>query len=210
MNDKVNTEGVSVRTRSSDLRNKFHREIKKVMLIYPFTTVDSYNLHDILAKGIELQPPLGLGYISSYLKESLPCIDVDIFDANAMAIKTCMKENRVDMPDLWQKVKDRITEYSPDLVGISCLFYTMAMAAHKTAAIVKEIDPTIYTILGGNHAHTSYNEILKDSNIDFVGFSEGEIILTNLVKGINEMTGEVTSVGILDEANVEIDAIRKM
>lgn len=168
--------------------NKFRRTIKKVLLIYPFTVIDSYNLHDIITKGVELQPPLGLGYISSYFKKIHPGIEIDIFDANAMAIKICIKENKVDMPKLWQIVKDKIKEYSPDLVGISCLFHATAAAAHKTAAIVKEIDSNIYTIIGGNYAHTSYDEVLKDCNIDFVCFGEGEIVLASLVKGINQRT----------------------
>ena len=166
--------------------NRFRRTIRKVLLIQPFTVIGSYDLHEIINKGVELHPPLGLAYISSYFKKYLPGVDIDVFDANAMAIRTCIEKNEVDMPNLWQMVKDKITEYAPDLVGISCLFHVAAAAAHKTAAIVKEVDPTIYAIMGGNYAHISYDEVLKDCNIDFVGFCEGEIVLTNLVEGINQ------------------------
>jgi len=165
---------------------EFQRTIKKVLLIYPFNIIESYNIQDIISKGVELHPPLGLGYISSYFKKYHPGIEIDVFDANAMAILMCIKENKVDMPKLWQMVKDKITDYAPDMVGISCLFHATAASAHKTASVVKEIDSTIYTIIGGNYAHTSYTEVLKDHNIDFIAFSEGEIIFTNLVKGINK------------------------
>ena len=176
--------------------NRVGRTIKKVLLIYPFTAIDSYNINDIISKGVELQPPLGLGYISSYSKKYLSGIQIDIFDANANAIKICIKENKVDMPRLWQMVRDKIIEYGPDLVGVSCLFHVTAGAAHKTAAIVKTIDPTIYTVIGGNYAHTSYDDVLKDYNIDFVCFGESEIVFTNLVKGINEGTYLQTIKGI--------------
>lgn len=174
--------------------NRYNRTIKKVLLIYPFN--NSYNLYDITSKNVELQPPLGLGYISSYFKKYCFNIDVNIFDANAMAIKTCMIENNVDISKLWRMVKDKIIDYMPDIVGVSCLFNATAESTHITAAIVKKIDHDIYTVIGGNYAHTSYDEALKDNNIDFVVFSEGEIVFTNLVNGINQKIDLQTIKGI--------------
>lgn len=162
------------------------RKIAKILLIYPFSTADSYNLHDIQNQGVELQPPLGLGYLAAYFRKFSPDIAVEVLDANAMAIKTCLGENRVDMPKLWQDLQTAIEAHKPDLVGISCLFYLTAAPAHKTAAIAKKIDPTIYTVFGGNYAHVSYDQVLKDPHVDSVVFSEGEVTFLNLVQAINQ------------------------
>ncbi|MFH0730467.1 MAG: radical SAM protein [Pseudomonadota bacterium] len=174
----------------------FHRSIQKVLLINPFNTICAYNPEDILSKGVELHPPLGLSYISSYFRENNPDIKIDIFDAHGMAIKICLKEKMVCMPALWQKLKEEIADYGPDIIGISCLFHTTAASAHKTASIAKSIDPTSYTAIGGNYAHTCYNEVLKDPYIDFVVFSEGELTFSNLVNGINQKADLQTIKGI--------------
>ncbi len=162
------------------------KNIEKILLINPFNTEDSYNFKDIISKGIEVHPPLGLGYLSSYFKKYLPYIKIEVFDANAQAIKVCIEDNGVDMLKLWEMLRNKIIDYSPDMVGISCLFHTTAISSHKTALIIKEISSDIHVVTGGNYAHTSYDEVLKDHNIDFVVFSEGEIVLTNLVNNINK------------------------
>lgn len=161
------------------------RSIQKVLLIYPFTVTDSYQLTDIRANRVELNPPLGLGYLRSYLHAHLSDISVEIYDANAKAVKRCLEDNEVDMPALWAMVREKIRAYAPDLVGVSCLFHATAAPAHHTLALAKEIGPSIYTVIGGNYAHISYDEALKDTNIDFVVFSEGEVTFTNLITTIN-------------------------
>jgi len=162
-------------------------QVKRVLLIYPFTVIDSYNWYDIEHKAIALQPPLGLAYIMSHIKKALPHIEIDIFDAHAMAIKTSLKDKHVDMEKLWSLIKEKVKTFKPDLVGISCLFHATAVAAHKTANIVKNINPDIYVIVGGNYAHTSYDILLKEcSTIDFVGFYEGEHVIENLINGLNQ------------------------
>jgi anaerobic magnesium-protoporphyrin IX monomethyl ester cyclase len=165
--------------------------------------MDSYNFHDIQNQGIELHPPLGLGYLAAYFRKFLPNIAVAILDANAMAVRTCLSENYVDMPKLWRDLQTAMEAHKPDLVGISCLFHSTAAPAHKTAAIVKKIDPTIYTVLGGNYAHVSFDQALKDPYVNFVIFSEGELTLLNLVQAINreEDLSTVPGIAFRDQAS---------
>jgi radical SAM superfamily enzyme YgiQ (UPF0313 family) len=52
---------------------------------------------------------------------------------------------------------------------------------------IKAIDRGIYTIIGGNYANTSYDEALRPGgDLDFVGFSEGEPVMADLIGAINE------------------------
>ena len=161
------------------------RPIRKVLLVYPFTTADSYGLEDILNQNVEVQPPLGLGYLAAYFRAFGPPVDIEVLDANAMAVRLCLEAGRVDMAALWQALEDAIRACRPDLVGISCLFHVTAAPSHRTAARVKAIDPGILTVMGGNYAHVSWDEALKDPNLDLAVFSEGEQVLVNLVQAIN-------------------------
>ncbi|MGB2755816.1 MAG: cobalamin-dependent protein [Phycisphaerae bacterium] len=163
--------------------------ISKVLLVYPFCVTEAYDIHDVRNRNVEVQPPLGLGYLSAYLKAFCPEVTVEVLDANAMAVRRCLAEDRVDMPALWEALRQAIAERRPDLVGISCLFHATAAPAHRTAALAKAVDPDILTVMGGNYAHVSWDEALKDPNLDVVVFSEGEQRLVDLVRAINSGRG---------------------
>ena len=57
----------------------------------------------------------------------------------------------------------------PDIVGISCITFTFPQAVH-IARIIKERDPSITVVLGGQHVTFMCEEILEncEAHIDYI------------------------------------------
>lgn len=125
---------------------------KKIVLVRP-----KYKSHIIT-------PPLGIGYLSSYLKKH--GFDVIIIDG--------LRDNL----DLKSMVKKILAE-KPDFVGITCLtaFYIEVV---KLSKILKKHD--LKVVIGGVHPSFLPFQTLKDSKADFVVCGEGEIALLKLLK----------------------------
>lgn len=110
-----------------------------------------------------ITPPLGLGYLSSYLKQSE--IDTVIIDG----LKENLKLNQM---------VGKILDLKPDAVAITCLtaFYKEAVSLSKELKRNK-----IITIIGGPHPTFLPYQTLVDSQADYVVCGEGEISFLELV-----------------------------
>lgn len=124
----------------------------KIVLVRP-----NYKSHIIT-------PPLGLGYLASYLKKAE--IKVIIIDG--------LKEN-LNEDELVEKIKS----LKPDAIGITCLtaFYEEVIKLSK--ALKKE---NYRVIIGGVHPTFLPYQTLVDSKADYVICGEGEIALSKLIK----------------------------
>ena len=123
----------------------------KIVLIRP-----NYNSHIIT-------PPLGLGYLSSYLKKF--GIDTVIIDG--------LKE-RLELSQMVGKILD----LKPDAVAITCL-----TAFYKEVILLsRELKKNnIRTIIGGAHPTFLPYQTLIDSGADYVVCGEGELSFLNLI-----------------------------
>lgn len=120
----------------------------KVLLIKP------YNLSD------HIQPPLGLGYLATAIRNKHK---VEILD--------CIKEN-VKINDLRKKIEAN----KPDLVGIQC--YTLNLGFVKRALrICSEISPRIIKIIGGPHPSSVPIDTMNffDGQLDYGFAGEAEV-----------------------------------
>jgi len=158
----------------------------KILLILPFNVYGGkYNNEVVRRRGAESEPPLGLAYIKSYLKSRIPEVDILIYDANIHAIDYIIKHNDdVAMDTLWGHVKEKITGFKPDIVGISAFSHSIKNEAHKIVAICKDMNKNIVTVMGGGYPTLSSEEAMKDENLDVVVLSEGEVVFYNLVSSI--------------------------
>ena len=159
------------------------RKIENILLLNPFLVTDEYQLEPVLQGGQYAEAPLGLCYLASYLRKDKKN-KVRIYDANIMAIKHISKTRKCDMKELWNILLSEIKRYDPDLVGVSCLFHSSSKMAHETCKIVKEYKD-IPVIMGGCYPSISYEECLKDKNIDYAVFSEGEVSFFKLIQFLN-------------------------
>jgi radical SAM superfamily enzyme YgiQ (UPF0313 family) len=104
-------------------------------------------------------PPLGVAYLAAMLRErtgEAPAIIDTTFAADPAAF-----------------LKQELGKDRYDLVGISAMV-TMAREAVLAARIAKESNPKALVIMGGPHATTLPEEVLREEAVDAVCVGEGE------------------------------------
>ncbi len=143
--------------------------------------------------------PLGLGYLAAVLAQRQ--IDVKIYNAENPSNDECAglkstsflmamhnsylealkNENHL----VWSEVTNVISEFQPDIVGMSVMTSKYSSALEITN-ICKKINHNIIIIWGGFHPSIRPDEVLSNYNVDFVVRGEGERTLTELVGSISE------------------------
>lgn len=117
----------------------------RVVLLKPYQEVP----------GLVASPPLGLLYLVSAIRERFgDTVDVQVLD---------MKSRVLD-PD-W--LDEPLRRYRPDVVGVSAL-NCEAASAQRIAKLVKAIDPSIVTVLGGPYPHRRAAELLESTDFDWL------------------------------------------
>lgn len=140
-----------------------------------------------------ITPPLGIGYLSAYLKKN----GVDSVIIDGLRDKLSQEE-----------IFDKILSEKPDAVGITCLtaFYNKVV---DLAKLVKKSN--IKCIIGGVHPTFMPRETLSDSGADFVVCGEGELALLKLAKNnfVNENIRGVYSIDSLKDS-IEINRAERI
>ena len=143
----------------------------KILLINPprFNEIMGNN-PSIIEEERGYNPPLGLLYIASYIKEHTNH-EISIVDS------------QVEKLD-YQSLKAKIALEKPDIVGITAMTMTLIDVV-KTTRIVKEVDDTIKVVLGGPHVNLFPNETIKIESIDYLVLGEGEEVFNDLIEAID-------------------------
>jgi anaerobic magnesium-protoporphyrin IX monomethyl ester cyclase len=162
--------------------------IMKILLINPPQTF--FPGSDIPSANL----PLGLMYIAAVLDEAgyRPEI-LDAFVAD-QPFRKIGDVTEVGMP--YEKIKEEILKRKPDIVGITNPFTCQVEHAIKVADIIKEVNHSILTVVGGPHVTVLPAEFLKEAkNVDIVAIGEGEHTMLDIVrvyegkKNIDDVTG---------------------
>ena len=125
--------------------------------------------------------PLGLLYIAAVLDES--GYDVEILDAFMTDLPFRKKGDITEVGMPYERIKEEIQKRKPDIVGITNPFTNQVEHAIRVADIVKEIDPSILTVVGGPHGTVVPIEFLKEAkNVDIVAIGEGEYTMLDIVR----------------------------
>lgn len=151
----------------------------KVLLINPSLEDNRFEFTKV--------PPLGLAYIASMLRSANH--DVAFFDT---ALST----------DISHDIKQRVTSYKPDIVGITCVT-SLFKPAMRILNLIKNLDSTIIKIVGGVHPTLLTNEVLSEDAVDYVILGEGEytiVELLNAIKTSKEPVG-IKGVGYKKDGN---------
>ncbi|MCU0665525.1 MAG: B12-binding domain-containing radical SAM protein [Candidatus Omnitrophica bacterium] len=142
--------------------------MKKCILFNPPSSVSVYSKSKIRA-AVPRLPVMSLAMIAASLIEE--GIDVSIIDLSAFCAN-----------DIWQQVRSRILDFEPDMVGVTSttpLFYE----ASRISQIAKSVSRNILTIIGGPHASSLPQEVLRESSFDIAVVGEGEQIIKKIARG---------------------------
>lgn len=158
--------------------------------------------------GVDARPsvsiPLGVLYISAYLRKLGWGGEIKVYDARLSAKTTKYGDGSIYFGDSWETVARTIRDIAPDVVGISNMFSWQIKAAIRLAELSKKICPKAVTVLGGPHASSFPLEMVKEPSIDYVVMGEGEERLYQLLQALEN--GEAVSFqGILateEDANL--------
>ncbi|MCJ7614644.1 B12-binding domain-containing radical SAM protein [Candidatus Bathyarchaeota archaeon] len=125
--------------------------------------------------------PLGLLYVAAVLDEA-GC-KTEILDAfmTDLPFRKIGDVTEVGMP--YERIKEEIQRRKPDIVGIANPFTSQVEHAIKVVDIVKEVDPSILTVVGGPHVTVVPAEFLEETrNVDIVVIGEGEYTMLDIVR----------------------------
>ena len=141
--------------------------------------------------------PLALGYLSGAILKWTDW-EVQTYNAdfnpnkkaiaidNVTRIKEGMNHYLRTLADpeapIWAEIRAALTEFSPDVVGISSKTQNFP-SAMRIASIAKEQNPNALVVLGGPHATLSTRAALDDCpDIDVAVLGEGELTLVELLQ----------------------------
>ena len=124
--------------------------------------------------------PLGLMYIAAVLDEA--GYNVEILDAFMTDLAFRKNGDVTEVGMSYEKIREEIQRRYPDIVGIANPFTSQVEHAIKVADIVKEIDSSILTVVGGPHGTVVPVEFLEAAkNVDIVAIGEGEYTMLDIV-----------------------------
>jgi len=149
----------------------------KVMLIVPPRTILKSSIKRCCT-------PLGLAYIGAVLEQNN--INVQILDCYAEGY-----DNENDLEDDYIRVglspndiKDRIEDFSPEIVGVTCVFTSEIRNVIWICKLIKKIDNNIKIVVGGIHPSNYPEDTMeKCPEIDTIISGEGEYRFLNYIKG---------------------------
>jgi radical SAM superfamily enzyme YgiQ (UPF0313 family) len=118
------------------------------------------------------QPPLGLLYIASYLREHSDH-EVRVIDSQVDRLS-------------YDQLETEISLWKPDIVGLTAMTLTM-VDVMLTAQLVKKVNPEIVVCLGGPHLVIYPEETIRLKAVDFVIRGDGEVSFSLLLR---ELVGE--------------------
>ncbi len=143
---------------------------KKMLKILLFTAPSG------LAKGKVDKPsfgiqPLGILYLASSLKKWANfSFDIEIIDAYTFGYDT-------------DYIRNIIADYNPHVVGVSAVTILIYDAWH-ICSIAKNIDKSIVTVIGGSHASTVPEDVVKHKDTDVAVVGEGEFTFLELCSAL--------------------------
>ncbi len=152
------------------------KTIKKILLVFPQGKVQK-------GKFRHCELPMGLAYLAAVLRSDY---EIKVLDCRA-------KFQSFSPPGLWEhygysmeQIESKIREFSPDVVGISCLFSYVFPEVSRICALAKQAAPDCVTIIGGPHPTFLAERILESSrHIDFIVMGEGERTFPELLRRIS-------------------------
>lgn len=157
------------------------KNIKKVMLVNPPGKI-AITFQGSRERKLAV-PPLGLAYLAASLRDA--GIEVAILDVLVEGYQTeKLSENIVTYGLTDAEVRERIRDFNPDMIGVSCLFSNRGQEALNLCKLAKEELPDAYVVLGGQHP-SGLPSMVMDPNVDYILFGEADLAIVEFINAVN-------------------------
>lgn len=162
------------------------KKINKIMLMTPKYTLYKKDIRRCIT-------PIGLAYLAAYLeKENYKVRILDIAAEGHSNVKENGDMLTYGLDD--DEIKEKIAEFNPQAVGVSCIFSTQYENAKHILKLVKNIDKNIITMTGGSHPTFALEDMLNLDCLDYIIMGEGELPTLQLLNTLND-NGDASKVG---------------
>lgn len=131
-----------------------------------------------------LEPPLGLLSLMSYVNRNF-----------AGAVTGRIMKSRIDF-DSFSELVEQVKLFNPDLIGFRAMTFYKGFF-HDAVAAIKEADIETPIVVGGPYPTASYEDIVKDKNIELVAVGEGENTLVELLQAMLDAGNRLPSQDVL-------------
>jgi radical SAM superfamily enzyme YgiQ (UPF0313 family) len=200
-----NSSCASIELIVSKIRRVFNGQYRRILLIQPPQfSEELLNVRIAKNKRYYNYPPYGLGLLCTNLKKR--DYKVRILDLNFELLAFIHKEKDEtyifsNVTNLWQKkVKRIITDFQPDMVGVSCMFTMSHEITIKITDLIKSYCSNLPVVAGGVHVTNAPDIFLKEGkSIDFVFLYEGDHGFCDFLDFVNDKDSSesLTQIGTL-------------
>lgn len=141
-----------------------------------------------------ITPPLGLMYVAAYVRKTrgdeMRIIDIRLYR------------------DPLKVIQSSLNDFRPDMVGISALTLE-APAMYQIAHFIKTV-ANVPVVVGGPHATSAPEEVLKNKDVDIVVIGEGEITFKELLDSLDQGQGmeQVYGIGFRKGDTIQVNRQR--
>ena len=163
----------------------FEKPPHKILLVN-LPQIPSQNFNTFLASRQRLfcYPPYGIGVVNAVLRQR--GYISHIVDLNFEMLDQFHQTSDVDVFDYWkicrQELDKAMSEFCPDVVGLSCTFTMTHVQLVKVAQYLKSKLPSLPVVAGGVHPTSSVDKVLSEiPEIDLVFMNECEYALADML-----------------------------
>ena len=136
-------------------------------------------------------PPLGIFILKAYL---------DQFGYDVKAMHMMSQED-------YTEIKDIILAGNAKLIGLSATTYEFEQAL-SLARKLKQLNNSLYIIMGGPHVSYNYEEALEHDCVDLVSLFEGEETLREIIDNFNgkdvENKEKIRGIAYKENGNIRV------
>jgi anaerobic magnesium-protoporphyrin IX monomethyl ester cyclase len=157
------------------------RRFNKVLLI----SLPSVKAADDVNPYKENVMHLGLAYLAAILREHNYAVKIlDCYAEDMLNKREPADGNWIEYGLSDEQIIGYVSHYLPDLIGISIPFSCQHYVGHRIARLIKQLNPNIPIVSGGNHVTAASEKIGADC-FDYLIMGEGEYSFLHLLDELN-------------------------
>jgi len=175
--------------------------INKILLINPPYYIDKRQMNYWPSF------PLGMGYVAAYLEKNGYSVQVIDAFGEGYSNRIAHGKDHFCVGLRYNEIISKISDYAPDIIGISNLFSAQHYSMHSMAKVIKCHDSTIPVVAGGPHVSAVPELVMMDPNIDYGILGEGEQAFCELINALNNGTDlkEVTGIAYRNNGMIRLN-----